>query len=140
MAGNLSNLSENLAFAMTNPLPSDGSTSPLLLKTSIHWNGMRRVSNNSHLLLLDWECEGLGFLLNMIALESPMLSVSTDPIVSITGNLAEFQGVLPTFGTPSVFRCTGLIIAYAVALMDRPLKIQMFNLNDSDDSIIFFED
>jgi len=139
MAGNLESLALDLATAMLNPFPSDGLTSNLHLKTSIHWQKKRLISNSSHLLLLNWECEGLGFLLNLIALESPTMSVSTDPILSITGNLAEFQGRLPTFGMPFLFRCTSLIMAYPVALMVAPLHIQFFNQNDSDDSIVFFE-
>jgi hypothetical protein len=75
----------------------------------------------------------------MIALESPTLSVSTDPIWQTTGNLVEFLGPLTTFGMPYLFRYTGLIIAYKVALMAAPIRIQLFNQDDSDDSIIFFE-
>jgi hypothetical protein len=76
----------------------------------------------------------------MIALESPTLSVSTDPILQTTCNLVEFLGPLPTYGMPYLFRCTGLILAYKEALMVAPLRIQLFNQLDSDDSIIMFED
>lgn len=140
MAGNLRDLGAALGVAMLNPLPSNGSTSPLRIKTSIFWREKRLISNSSHLLSLDWECSGLGLALNMIALESPTLSVSTDPIWQITTNLVEFLGVLPTYGMPYLFRCSGLIIAYKVALMDAPIRIQWFNQDDSDDSLMFLEE
>lgn len=137
MAGNLQNLAVDLALAISNPLPSSGATSPLRLKTSILWRKRRLVSNSSHLLSLAWEQSGLGFLLNLIALESPTLAVSTDPIFQITGDLVEYQGGLPTYGMPSLFSCSNLIMAYKVALMDNPIRIQVFNQDDSSDSIIF---
>ena len=140
MAGNLHDLATDMAAALVSPLPSSGSTSPLLLKTSIFWRRNRLISNSSHLLSLAWECSGLGLALNMIALESPTLSVSTDPIWQTTGSLVEFLGPLPSFGMPYLFRYTGLIIAYKVALMDAPVRMQLFNQDDSGDSIIFFED
>jgi len=68
------------------------------------------------------------------------MSASTDPIWQLTCNLAEFQGPLPIYGMPYLFRCTGLILAYKVALMDSPLKVTLFNQDDSFDTIIFFED
>ncbi len=140
MAGNLRDMSADWAAAMVNPLPSNGSTSPLQIKTSIFWRQKRLISNSSHLLTLAWECTGLGLALNLILLESPTLSVSTDAITEITTNLVEFLGPLPTFGMPYLFRCSGLIIAYKVALMDAPVRMQLFNQNDSDDSVILFED
>src|ERR1041384_5489935 len=100
MAGNLSNMGLEWATAMVNPLPSDGSTSPLQVKTSLFWNKRRLISNSSHTLLFNWECSGLGLALTMIALESPTLSVSTDPILQTTCNLVEFLWPLPTLGMP----------------------------------------
>jgi hypothetical protein len=140
MVGNLNSLSLDLATAMLDPLPSNGSTSPLQIRTSLFWREKRLVSNSSHLLSLAWECTGLGLALNMIALESPTIAVSSDPIWQLTCNLVEFLGPLPTFGMPYLFRCSGLILAYKVALMVNPLRIQLFNLDDSDDSIVLFED
>jgi hypothetical protein len=140
MAGNLNDLSLMLATAMLNPLPSDGLTSPLQVKTSLFSNERRLISNSSHLLTFNWECAGLGLALNMIALENTTMSVSTDPIWQLTTNLVEFLGPLPTFGMPYLFRCSGLILAYKVALMVAPLRIQLFNQQDSNDSIILFED
>lgn len=140
MAGNLGNLAADLAFAILNPLPSNGSTSPLRLKTSILWRTKRLISNSSHLLTLSWEVSALGFLLNLISLESPTLAVSTDPIMEMTGNLVEYQGSLPTYGMPFLFSCSSLIIAYKVALMDAPIRLQLFNQDDSADSIVFYED
>lgn len=140
MDANLSQWALSLRAAMINPLPSDGSIMPLQLKTSIGWNKKRLVSNSSHMLSLSWESAGLAFLLNMILLESPTLSVSTDPILSMTCDLVEYQGSLPNYGMPSLFRCSNLIIAYKVALMASPIRIQLFNQDDSNDSIVFFED
>lgn len=140
MAGNLGTMALDLAAAMVSPFPSNGSTSPLPVKTSIVSSEKRLVSNSSHLLLFNWECSGLGFLLNMIILESPTMSVSTDPILQITTNLVEFQGVLPTYGMPYLFRCTGLILAFKVALLAAPVQIHWFNQIDSGDSLIFYED
>lgn len=140
MAGSLKEMALDWTFALINPLPSDGSTSPLLVKTSVFWNGRRLVSNNSLPLSFSWECSGLGFLLNTITLESPTLSVSTDPILEMTGNLAEFQGSLPTFGTPYLLRYTDLILAWAETLITPPIKVTFFNLLDSDDAITLFCD
>lgn len=140
MAGNLRDMGAAWGVAMLNPLPSDGSTSLLRVKTSILWNGKRLVSNSSHTLLFNWECSGLGFLLNMIAVESPTLVVSTDPVMQLTCNLSEFQGPLPTYGMPYLFRCTGLIIAWAAALITPPIRMQLFNQDDSTDSIMLIED
>jgi len=140
MAGNLRDMGADWGVAMLNPLPSNGLTSPLQVKTSLFWRQKRLISNSSHSLLFNWECSGLGLALNTIALESPTMSVSTDPIVQITCNLVEFLGSLPTFGMPYLFRCSGLIIAYKEALMDAPVRIQLFNQLDFDDSIILFED
>lgn len=140
MAGNLNDMALAWATAMLNPLPSDGLTSLLEVKTSLFWSKRRLTSNSSHTVLFNWECSGLGLALNTIMLESPTLSVSTDPILQMTCNLVEFLGPLPTYGMPYLFRCTGLILAYKVALMVAPLRIQFFNLNDSNDSIILFED
>ncbi len=140
MAGNLADMAAELATAMVNPLPSNGLTSLLRVRTSIRWNEKRLVSNSSHMILFNWECAGLGLALNMIMLESPTLLVSTDPILQITTNLVEFLGPLPSFGMPYLFRCTGLILAYKAALMTAPLQIQFFNQDDSSDSVIFFEE
>ena len=140
MAGNLADMAASWALAMLNPLPSDGLTSPLQVKTSLFWRERRLISNSSHTLLFNWECSGLGLALNMIAVESPLLSVSTDPILQTTCNLVEYLGSLPIYGMPYLFRCTGLILAYKVALMDAPLRIQLYNQLDSGDSIILFED
>lgn len=139
MAGNLQNLAVDLGAALSSPFPSDGSTSPLRLKTSIFYRERRLISNSSHSLTLAWEQSGLGLALNMILLESPTIAVSTDPTIQITCNLAAYLGSLPTYGMPSLFSCTGLIIAYKVALMVSPVRIQFFNQDDSSDSIIFFE-
>lgn len=139
MDANLRQLSLSLAVAMASPFPSDGSTSPLRLKTSIFWRERRLISNSSHLLSLAWECTGLGLALNLIMLESPTIAVSTDPIVQITTNLVEFQGPLPFYGMPYLFVCSGLIVAYKVALMDSPIRMQLFNQDDSDDSMILIE-
>jgi hypothetical protein len=137
MAGNLHDLGVELGVAMLNPLPSTGATSALNLKTSLFWRTKRLVSNSSHLLTLQWEVSALGLALNMIALESPSIAVSTDPIWQMTGNLVAFLGSLPTYGMPYLFSCSGLIVAYKVALMDSPIRMQLFNLDDSSDSIIF---
>jgi len=137
MAGNLQTLSLDLQTALASPFPSSGSTSPLRLRTSILWQKRRLVSSSSHLLILGWEQTGLGFQLNMILVESPTLSVSTDPILQMTCDLVGYQGGLPTYGTPSLFACINLIIAYKVALMASPVRIQLFNQDDSSDSIIF---
>lgn len=137
MAGNLHDLGVDLGVAMLNPLPSIGATSPLHLKTSIFWRKRRLISNSSHSLLLQWEVSGLGLALNLIALESPSIAVSTDPIFQMTGDLVAFLGGLPTYGMPYLFSCSGLIVAYKVALMDSPIRIQLFNQEDSTDSIIF---
>lgn len=140
MDGSLQEMGVSLAAAMVSPFPSDGSTIPLLLRTSMLWREKRLISSSSHLISFSWSVAALGFLLSMITLESPTIAVSTDPITEMTGNLVEYQASLPTYGTPSFFRCTSLIIAYKVALMGAPLRLQLFNLLDSDDSIIFLED
>jgi ABC-type tungstate transport system substrate-binding protein len=140
MAGNLNDMGAAWGVAMLNPLPSDGLTSPLAVKTSIFWSEKRLISNSSHLLTFNWECSGLGLALNLIALENTSFAVSTDPILQITTNLVEFQGPLPTFGMPYLFRCTGLILVYKQALMTAPIRIQFFNQNDSNDSIMLIED
>jgi len=140
MAGNLSQMALDWAVAMASPFPSGGLTSPLRVKTSIRWNSKRLISNSSHALSYNWECAGLGLALNTIVLESPTLSVFTDPVMQFTCNLVEFQGVLPTFGTPYSFRCTGLTIAWAVALITPPIKIWLYNQDDSNDAILIFED
>lgn len=140
MAGNLNDMALAWATAMLNPLPSDGSTSPLQVKTSVFWNERRLVSNSSHFLTSAWECSGLGLALNMIMLESPTLSVSTDPVMQLTCNLSEFLGPLPTFGMPYLFRCTGLIIAWKEALITPPIRMQLFNQDDSTDSIMMIEE
>lgn len=140
MDANLHGMSLSLVTAMSSPFPSVGSTLPLQVKTSIFWSGRRLISNSSHLLSYSWECSGLGLALNMIMLESVTTSASTDPTMQTTCNLVEFQGPLPTFGMPFSFRCTGLIVAFKVALLAAPLKIQWFNQADSNDSVVFFED
>lgn len=140
MAGNLNDMALSWAAAMINPLPSDGLTSPLQIKTSIYWRGKRLISNSSHTLSFNWESVGLGLALNMIALEETSFVASTDPILQTTCNLVEFLGPLPTFGMPFLFRCSGLIAAWKVALMAAPIRIQLFNLLDSNDSIVLFED
>jgi len=140
MAGNLSDMAGDWATALINPLPSDGSTSPLRVKTSILWSEKRLASNSSHTLLFNWEQSGLGLALNMIALESPTLSVSTDPVMQLTTNLTEFLGRLTTYGMPYLFRCTGTIIAWKVALITFPLRLTLFNQDDSDDSILLIDE
>jgi len=137
MAGNLQALAIDLQLALASPFPSSGSTLPLRLKTSLFYQQRRLVSNSSHLLTLAWEQSGLGFQLNLISLESPTLPVSTDPIMQLTCNLVAYLGSLPTYGMPSLFACTSLIVAYKVALMAAPVKLTLFNLDDSSDSIEF---
>jgi len=139
MAGNLQNLALDLRLALASPFPSNGSTSPLRQKTSLFYQQKRLASNSSHLLTLAWEQSGSGFQLNLISLESPTLSVSTDPIMQLTCDLVAYQGSLPTYGMPSLFACTNLIIAYKAALMAAPVKLTLFNLDDSSDAIEFHD-
>ena len=136
MDANLKTMAQNIAYQIINPFPSDGSTVPLQVKTTITSNNKRLASNSSHLISFSWSCAALGFLLSMITLESPSMSVSTDPTLEMVGNLWDYQATLPMFGTPSLLRCTDLIINLGGNSLTGLWKVHLINQADDSDNII----
>lgn len=134
MDASLKALALSMAMSLGSLTPSDGSTLPLQMKITTIWKGRRLASNYSLPISYSWSSAALGFLLNLIGLESPTMFASTDPVIQITAELLDYQATLPTFGMPSLLRCIDLTFTSGDILMTPPLSIHLVNLADVSDS------
>lgn len=134
MAANLKAAAAEMAASLSNPLPSNGSTPRLPLRITIYLSTTRLHSNISPACSLDWSVDAMGLVLNLTLNEDVTIAPSTDPLAMVTGDIWDYQASLPTYGTPSLLRCTDLTLNVGANSLTPLSKIHLINRLDDSDS------
>lgn len=137
MAGSLKHNLGLMAQATNNLRPSNGSTFPLAMKISIYSPPMKRTSTLSRHCYVTWQVAAMGSQLSVQMRESLTLSPSTDPLLSMTGEIWDYQVALPHFGTPSLLRCINLRFAFKGKSDTDFQTMEIWDLDNVSDRVLF---